>query len=173
MQSIPSCRQARFTCEAYFKNPARDGIHEKSTPKRAFSEKRGRYAVRGDVVRAWGFEPQRTRHRNLNPACLPIPSCPRVVYFIIAAFRCQRGKSRAGLGGGGAARDGWGCFTTLFGCPRCRRPYRIPARLRTGGRFRYKPRCRGPVPGCHRRSTGRRRRFPVPPGSCGLPEGPG
>lgn len=31
-----------------------------------------------DVVRAWGLEPQRRRHENLNLACLPIPSCPRI-----------------------------------------------------------------------------------------------
>ena len=34
------------------------------------------------LVRAWGLEPQRTRHRNLNPACLPIPSCPHVTMIL-------------------------------------------------------------------------------------------
>ena len=28
------------------------------------------------MVRAWGLEPQRRKHENLNLACLPIPSCP-------------------------------------------------------------------------------------------------
>ena len=28
------------------------------------------------LVRAWGLEPQRRKHENLNLACLPISSCP-------------------------------------------------------------------------------------------------
>ncbi len=33
------------------------------------------------LVRAWGLEPQRGQHENLNLACLPIPSCPLIKLY--------------------------------------------------------------------------------------------
>ena len=62
-----------------------------------------RYEACSDVVRVVGVEPTRQRHRNLNPARLPIPSYPRAAaegafraasgaFFILSydRFSCQR-----------------------------------------------------------------------------------
>ena len=46
-------------------------------------------AVCSDVVRAVGLEPTRSLHRNLNPARLPIPPCPRGLYNTTLEYYCQ------------------------------------------------------------------------------------
>ena len=48
-----------------------------------------RSEIRSDVVRAVGLEPTRSFHRNLNPARLPIPPCPRGLYNTTLEYYCQ------------------------------------------------------------------------------------